>query len=104
MLKIILSILTLLQADMGEVDLLTRQSVMNHFRDYGQEAEENSLQISSSSMTEVRGGNVLLVNSSIKAYSNQEKDWYIYRCTTSILIGPQKSLSDGGTNCYLDAE
>lgn len=96
------------KADFGEVDLLTRESVENHFNEYNQDVRLETLQIdryySDESGTDATTETILHVETRVKAYNEELSSFTWYACSTKIHISITHHLRDFGTECTLEIE
>lgn len=107
-LLIIFSILLLAtvaaKADFGEVDLIIRESVENHFKEYDQDVKMNTLQIDHDSSEQIGQVSILKIETLVKAYNEDLSSFAWYACTTKIQISSTHHLTDLGSDCSLDVE
>lgn len=87
-------------ASYGEMDLVVRESIENHFRDYNKSVDLQTL--------EYRGQpkqheDVITINSSVWAEQHMIKPyWGWHDCTTRIQVAARGYFVDLGSNCYFD--
>ncbi|MFN7730244.1 MAG: hypothetical protein ACK5P7_13880 [Bdellovibrio sp.] len=96
------------KADFGEVDLITRESVENHFREYDQDVKMNTLQIDRVYSEPINSleplESTLRVETLVKAYHEDLSAFAWYSCRTRIKVSKEHRLTDLGTDCFLDVE
>ncbi|MBY0316535.1 MAG: hypothetical protein K2Q26_13510 [Bdellovibrionales bacterium] len=88
-------------ADFGEIDLIVRDSIENHFREYSREVDLSSLSYEKEPKSE---GDVMTVETAVQAVQGFTNDWGLHYCTTKIKIVAPGKYSDLGSDCFYDQD
>lgn len=88
------------RADFGEIDILVRESIEIHFKDYGRTVDLQKLKYTSEPK---QRGNQLLVRTSVWAEQGLiHPYWGWYDCTTKIEVTAPGKYTDLGSECFFE--
>lgn len=86
-------------ADFGEIDLIVRESIKNHFDEYHREVKLDTLEYFGEPRLE---GNVMTIRSSVWAIQGFTNKWGLHDCLTQIEIKGPGKYEDLGSDCLFD--
>lgn len=94
------------QADFGEIDILVKESIENHFRDYGRSVDLGRMEYFGGPKMD---GQVMVLRSSVWAEHGfgggmGRTDWGWHDCTTRIQVDGPGKYKDLGSDCFYETE
>lgn len=94
---------TLAGASFGEIDIIVRESIEAHFREYGYSVDLKTLEYRGEPKFEDGVGQILTVRSVVWAEQKQIAPyWGWHECETHILVKAPGVFVDRGSRCYFE--
>lgn len=90
-------------ASFGEIDIIVRESIESHFREYGHSVDLRTLEYRGEPKLEDGNGHVLTVRTVVWAEQRQIAPyWGWHGCETRILVKAPGEFLDQGSRCYFE--